>query len=256
MFENPCKTAKFCRLLLRGLATYVCLYVCESARIAQKHVPTSRNFLYMLPVAVAQSFSDDNAMYYVLPVLCMASRFSIMGQIQIYAVGELFTISCQMAPRAKSAILEVPCLCAAISLVSGNALIARPLRSLTCVQRLSLTGCRTRHVHSHMTVDITGTCAIRFIVIADAARTTELVSAYVPSLMLKIFISYFQRPTLRSRTAPKVTRAQRDRGHNRHGPKRGGCCAPFTENWDPVFVAWVEVYFRTKWRLHPAVWPQ
>jgi len=47
-----------------------------------------------------------------------------------------------------------------------------------------------------------------------------------------------------------------DRGHNRHGPKRagGGCCAPFVESWDPVSynVAWAEVYFRTKWRLHPS----
>jgi len=26
-----------------------------------------------------------------------------------------------------------------------------------------------------------------------------------------------------------------DRGHNRHGPKRGeGCCVPFAESWDPV----------------------
>jgi len=47
-----------------------------------------------------------------------------------------------------------------------------------------------------------------------------------------------------------------DRGHNRHGPKRGagGCCAPFAKSWDPVQynVAWAEVYFRTKWRLHPS----
>ena len=46
-----------------------------------------------------------------------------------------------------------------------------------------------------------------------------------------------------------------DRGHNRHGPKRGGgCCAPFVESWDPVKynVAWVEVYFRTKWCLDPS----
>ena len=46
-----------------------------------------------------------------------------------------------------------------------------------------------------------------------------------------------------------------DRGHNRHGPKRGGCCAPFAESWDPVYtmcsMAWAEVYFRTKWRLYP-----
>jgi len=43
-----------------------------------------------------------------------------------------------------------------------------------------------------------------------------------------------------------------DRGYNTHGPKRGGCCAPFTESWDPVKynVAWAEVYFHTKWLLH------
>ena len=25
-----------------------------------------------------------------------------------------------------------------------------------------------------------------------------------------------------------------DRGHNRHGPERGACCAPFSERWKPV----------------------
>jgi len=25
-----------------------------------------------------------------------------------------------------------------------------------------------------------------------------------------------------------------DRGHKRHGPKRGGCYAPFAERWEPV----------------------
>jgi len=25
-----------------------------------------------------------------------------------------------------------------------------------------------------------------------------------------------------------------DRGHDRHGPKGGGCCAPFAERLDPV----------------------
>jgi len=36
--------------------------------------------------------------------------------------------------------------------------------------------------------------------------------------------------------------------------KAGGCCVPFAEIWDPVKynVAWAEVYFRTKWRLHPS----
>jgi len=36
-----------------------------------------------------------------------------------------------------------------------------------------------------------------------------------------------------------------DRGHNRHGLKEGGCCAPFN-------VACAEVYFCTKWRLRPS----
>ena len=46
----------------------VCLYVCLSAGVPQKHVQTSRNYLYMLPVAVAESFSDDSAVYFLLPV--------------------------------------------------------------------------------------------------------------------------------------------------------------------------------------------
>jgi len=33
----------------------------------------------MLPVTVARSFSDDNAIRYVLPVLWMTSYFHIMG---------------------------------------------------------------------------------------------------------------------------------------------------------------------------------
>ena len=35
--------------------------------------------------------------------------------------------------------------------------------------------------------------------------------------------------------------------------KRGGCCAPFADRWDNVQynVASAEVYFRTKWRVHP-----
>ena len=27
-----------------------------------------------------------------------------------------------------------------------------------------------------------------------------------------------------------------DHGHNRHGPKRGSCCAPFSESWNPVLI--------------------
>jgi len=55
----------------------------------------------MLPVAVARS-SDDSAVRYVLPVLLMTSCFHIMGQLQIQGIGELFTVTRQVAPRAKS----------------------------------------------------------------------------------------------------------------------------------------------------------
>jgi len=45
-----------------------------------------------------------------------------------------------------------------------------------------------------------------------------------------------------------------DRGHNRHGRKEGGCCAcHFRGQLGPrLYVACAEVYFRTKWRVHPS----
>jgi len=60
---------------------YVCLCVCMSACISQKrHVETSQNFLYMLFVAMAQTFSDDSAIRYVLLVLWMTSCLPVMGR--------------------------------------------------------------------------------------------------------------------------------------------------------------------------------
>jgi len=45
-------------------------------------------------------------------------------------------------------------------------------------------------------------------------------------------------------------------GHSRHGPKSGGCCAPFGEgeSWVPILhnVAWAEAYLHTKWHLDPS----
>ena len=43
-----------------------------------------------------------------------------------------------------------------------------------------------------------------------------------------------------------------DRGRNRHG-RRGGLLCPFREQLGsrPIHVSCAEVYFRTKWRLHP-----
>ena len=46
-----------------------------------------------------------------------------------------------------------------------------------------------------------------------------------------------------------------DRGHNRHGPKRGGgLLCPFSGELGSAkhSVAWAEVYCRTNWRLHPS----
>lgn len=47
--------------------------------------------------------SDDNAIDYVLPVLWMPSRFHIMAQITD-VIGELFIMTRQMSPGAKSAL--------------------------------------------------------------------------------------------------------------------------------------------------------
>ena len=58
----------------------VCMSVSLSARISKKlNVQTSWNFLYVLSMAVARCFSDDNRIRYVLPVLWMTSCFPIMG---------------------------------------------------------------------------------------------------------------------------------------------------------------------------------
>jgi len=69
----------FGREVWEVLLLSVCLSVCLSARTSQKrHVQTSRNFPYTLPVAVARSSSDDNAIRYVFPVLWMTSCFHVM----------------------------------------------------------------------------------------------------------------------------------------------------------------------------------
>jgi len=54
------------------------MFVCLSAHMSQ----TSQNFLYMLPMAVAYSSSDDNAIRYVFPVLWMTSCLPIIGEMK------------------------------------------------------------------------------------------------------------------------------------------------------------------------------
>jgi len=56
---------------------FVSSFVCLSALVSHKpHVHVSANFLCVLPVAVARSSSDDNAIRYVLPVLWMTCGFT------------------------------------------------------------------------------------------------------------------------------------------------------------------------------------
>ena len=58
----------------RSVYVSVCLSVCLSARVSQEaHVCSSLNFLRMLPVTEACSFSGGVAICYVLPVLWMTS---------------------------------------------------------------------------------------------------------------------------------------------------------------------------------------
>ena len=54
-----------------------CVFVCLSVR---SHI-LKPNFLQMLPVAVARSSSDGNAICYVLPVLWMTSCFRVMERM-------------------------------------------------------------------------------------------------------------------------------------------------------------------------------
>jgi len=66
--------------------------------VAQKpHVQTSRNFLYLLTVAVARFSCEDNEIRSVLQVLWMTSRLSTIGQAKAMPVGRIVKVSHQMA---------------------------------------------------------------------------------------------------------------------------------------------------------------
>ena len=80
----------------RSVAINVCLSVCLSVhwRISKITFQISRDILYMLPVAVARSASDNSAIRCVLPVLWMTSCFNIMRHMSrgfgnIYLCAEL-----------------------------------------------------------------------------------------------------------------------------------------------------------------------
>jgi len=68
----PMRAAKYCD-------QHVCISVCPLACLEKAIRPDFTSF--MLPVAVARSSSNDNAILYVLPVLWMTSCFHITGHI-------------------------------------------------------------------------------------------------------------------------------------------------------------------------------
>jgi len=76
--------------ILHSLCLCVCLSLCLSSHVSHKR-------LYMLPLAMARSSSDDNAVHYVLTFLWMMLCFHVMIQIQIQAIDELFTVTCLLA---------------------------------------------------------------------------------------------------------------------------------------------------------------
>jgi len=50
-----------------------------------------------------------------------------------------------------------------------------------------------------------------------------------------------------------------DRGHNSHGPKIGGCCAPLAGTGTPSSTVWRGPRYtsvRSGVFIHPAIWPQ
>jgi len=89
-----------------------CQSVCLSACISQKpHVRTSRNLLFMLTVVVARSFSDNNAMRYVVPVLWMSSRLPIIDQAKATPVGRILKVTHQGQNRGRSLMPTIALFC-------------------------------------------------------------------------------------------------------------------------------------------------
>ena len=107
----PCRTgARYCY-------QRVCLSVCLSQRMFQTlHVHTSSNSLHMLPVAGARSFSDNNAIRYVLPVLWMTSRIHIMGASRAESKATLCLVEfAKWRHRGEVCYLQLPrCVCTLI----------------------------------------------------------------------------------------------------------------------------------------------
>ena len=95
--------------VLRSVCLSVCLSACLLVRshMLKTTVQISTYFLYMLPVAVARSSSDGNAIRYVLPVLSMTPCFQIMDRTDQNRRRRLFRLVRQVAaPGAKPTISD------------------------------------------------------------------------------------------------------------------------------------------------------
>jgi len=78
----------------------VCLSVCTSIcplLYLKNGIQTSRNFLYMLPVTITRSSSDDHAICHVLPVLWMTSCLHIIAQAKATPIGCILEVTHQAA---------------------------------------------------------------------------------------------------------------------------------------------------------------
>jgi len=82
---------------LQSTAIFICvclsvhLHISKTTR-TKPHVQLHTIFC-MLPVTMAPTFADNDAICYVIPVLWTTSCFNIMPQIQIQATGELFSMT-------------------------------------------------------------------------------------------------------------------------------------------------------------------
>jgi len=80
----------------------VCLCVCLLVYLKKPHIPTSRNFVYMLAAVVARSSSDDSVICYVLLVLWMTSCLLIITQAKATTRGRILKVTHQGQQRGRS----------------------------------------------------------------------------------------------------------------------------------------------------------
>ena len=94
----------------------------------------------------------------------------------------------------------------------------------------------------------------QFSMTSSLLLSTHLVSTH-PYHYWHLFITSYFKLLDKSSTVAEMGY----RGHNRHGRKEGGCCAPFADSWDPSNTMWPRprsTSVPSGVFIHPAVWPQ